>query len=1146
MFTVNKLKISGFKSFAHPIELLIEDGVTGIIGPNGCGKSNIFEAIRWVMGESSSKSLRSGSMDDVIFNGTQNLPAKNFAEVSIELDEFTDNLQTLKISEKKLIITRILERGVGSFFKINNRDVRSKDVSVLFYDSGSGPRSSSIIGQGNIDQIINYKPIERKIILEDAAGISGLQARRRESELKLQSTDLNLEKVEINLSNLFEQKRSLSRQARQAERYENLSQNIKLYQSLIIFSEWKNIKSELDESLEKSTNYRNDLKAIIQKSDTHKERFSFLRKELEKIQSLGNEIRKKLFETKSLQNEQLNKLDLIKNKKEEISKFLNTIINDKNNEHKVLENLENYIQTSEIKISDKNNVKELHIKLNKISSEEEALRDEIKQIESIYVNEMQLSLGDEFKSDNLKEEKENLKKEETTNLKEVKILNESIKKNEKFLISEQSSLNKLLNEKKNCERKINHLKTSMQVHQKKKYKNNDLLKNNESQIEIDLKKFTEINTEIKTLNKLIGDSNLSKESIVNLIKIKPGYENAVYASLMFELDATLSNKSPKKWVKKNIDNLNNIHNSILNFVKAPNELNLILSQISLVESESDALEKQKNLEVGQMLVDRNGKIWRWDGFISEQNLQNKKIIDSQLKINELEKETKNLEKKLLFLRSNNSSLKNINDSLEKSIAKENNDLEYNYKKLDEIVANISNQKEKITLTNYNNQKDNEKLKELIKSGESILLRLKEIKEKENLLTKSFGNTKSEKQDFEKRIRELDGKIESKRKDLNSIKELIMKEELDRSYLLTDINKSKNNLLDSKKRIETLSDREKYYQREEEKLINLPKKIEEEIANYQGIYNSQNNELIKNKESSDQISQEIKIVEDNLSKIENKRENQRNEITRLEGVVNNLKAKEKELRSLIFQRSSKQPEEIENESEFSELKSKTHEEIKEKLERLSYQREQMGPVNLRAKIEESEIQSLIDELELEKNDLFEAVQKLREAINKINKEGKNRLVEAFQKVNKNFSELFKKLFSGGEAKLELVKSDDPLQTGLEIYARPPGKKLSSISLLSGGEKTLTAISLIFSIFLINPSPICILDEVDAALDDVNIEKFCLILNELKRGTKTKFLIITHNKITMSSIDRVYGVTMAQKGISDIVSVDLEKVDFQEAS
>ena len=206
---------------------------------------------------------------------------------------------------------------------------------------------------------------------------------------------------------------------------------------------------------------------------------------------------------------------------------------------------------------------------------------------------------------------------------------------------------------------------------------------------------------------------------------------------------------------------------------------------------------------------------------------------------------------------------------------------------------------------------------------------------------------------------------------------------------------------------------------------------------------------------------------------------------------------------------------------------------------------MGPVNLRAKIEESEIQSMINELELEKNDLVDALDKLRQAINKINYEGKNRLISAYEKVNKNFSDLFKKLFNGGEAKLELVKSDDPLQTGLEIFARPPGKKLSNISLLSGGEKTLTAIALIFSIFLINPSPICILDEVDAALDDVNVEKFCLILNELKNNTQTKFLIITHNKITMSSIDRVYGVTMPQKGISDIVSVDFKKVDFQEA-
>ena len=283
----------------------------------------------------------------------------------------------------------------------------------------------------------------------------------------------------------------------------------------------------------------------------------------------------------------------------------------------------------------------------------------------------------------------------------------------------------------------------------------------------------------------------------------------------------------------------------------------------------------------------------------------------------------------------------------------------------------------------------------------------------------------------------------------------------------------------------------------------------------------------------------------MLKLNSNRENNRNEITRIEGLLNSFKEKENELRNIIFERLKKQPEEIENSESFQKSKIKSPVEIKQYLEKITFQREQMGPVNLRAKIEEKEIEISIQEIELEKNDLEQAIEKLRIAISKINSEGKNRLIAAFENVNKNFSDLFKKLFNGGEAKLELVKSDDPLQTGLEIFARPPGKKLSSISLLSGGEKTLTAISLIFSIFLINPSPICILDEVDAALDDVNVEKFCKILAELKNNTKTKFLIITHHKTTMASIDRVYGVTMAQKGISDIVSVDFDQDNLKEA-
>ena len=288
-----------------------------------------------------------------------------------------------------------------------------------------------------------------------------------------------------------------------------------------------------------------------------------------------------------------------------------------------------------------------------------------------------------------------------------------------------------------------------------------------------------------------------------------------------------------------------------------------------------------------------------------------------------------------------------------------------------------------------------------------------------------------------------------------------------------------------------------------------------------------------------------IQKKKIEKLNKERENKVNEITKIDINLENLKIKEKELRSTIFQRSKIQPEELEDNLIEKQIEISNYEDIKIKLDRLISQREQMGPVNLRAKIEEKIVSQSIDELETEKLDLMQAIDKLRLAINKINNEGKNRLLKAYEEVNKNFSDLFKKLFNGGEAKLELIKSNDPLQTGIEIYARPPGKKLSSISLLSGGEKALTAISLIFSIFLINPSPICILDEVDAALDENNVEKFCNILLELKKNTKTKFLIITHHKITMTSIDRVYGVTMTQKGISDIVSVDFDKTSLKEA-
>lgn len=1145
MFTVKKLKISGFKSFAHPTEILIEDGVTGIIGPNGCGKSNIFEAIRWVMGETSSKSLRSGAMDDVIFNGTQNLPAKNFAEVSIELDNFEGDIQNIPVSEKKVIISRTLERGVGSFYKVNNKDVRAKDVSILFYDSGSGPRSSSIISQGNIDQIINFKPIERKIILEDAAGTSGLQARRHESELKLQSTEVNLEKLDINLNNLIEQKRSLSRQSRQAERYEHLSQTIKFYQSVLLLSEWKENIENIKENKQKLEFNQNILKNLIEETNNQSNKINTTKKNIETLNHKKEAVNKNMFATENEINNFKNKLEGIQNKTNEINKFLNTILNDKNLEQKKYKELSSYLLTIEEKINQKKNLNLLKENLTQLYIDETNFKNELKQLETIFVNEIQLTLGDEFKSDNLKEEKVNLDAKKKDVEEEINIFKNKLKNLESLSKENELKLKQLENQKKAFEKNIFSLKNKISKglnESKEQKQKSDLLEN---EITTSSKRLTEIITEIKTLNQLTGGSNVSKDTILNLLKIKPGYENAVYASLMHELDATIK-KSPKMWVKKNIENLVPIDNSLANYVKAPEELSLILSQIGFVESKEKALRDQKELKIGQSLVDKRGNIWRWDGFISEENLQNKKIIDSQLKMNKLEEEKRLLEQKLSVLTKKKDRYGESKERIDETNLTENKNLENLYLNLDALTSDLSSEREKNSILKYDCEKFKEKINELNKISVGINKELKLIKDKEDLLLKSEDSKgKSEKQIVEKKIQDLDKKIEEKRNEISSVKELIVKEELNETFLENDIKKTKTSLDQTKRQVEILEHREKTYLKENELLKAQPNELNKKIENNLGIYNEYKNEYKKIEETSNSLLLELNKDEEKIVKLNTKRENTRNEITRVEGLQNSSREKEKELRGIIFERSKKQPEEIENSQSFQNAKIKSPEEINKYLEKIMFQREQMGPVNLRAKIEEEEIETAIKEIELEKNDLEQAIEKLRIAINKINSEGKNRLITAFEKVNQNFSDLFKKLFNGGEAKLELVKSDDPLQTGLEIFARPPGKKLSNISLLSGGEKTLTAISLIFSIFLINPSPICILDEVDAALDDINVEKFCKILAELKNNTKTKFLIITHHKITMSSIDRVYGVTMAQKGISDIVSVDFDRDNLQEA-
>ena len=456
MFKITKLRISGFKSFPFPKELEISDGITGIIGPNGCGKSNIFEAIRWVMGESSSKSLRSNSMDEVIFSGTDKIPSKNIAEVSLEI-ESTKSLINSEFLDGKLKVSRLIERGVGSFYKINNKDVRAKDVSILFSDSGSGPRSSSIISQGNIDQIINFKPLERKVILEDAAGISGLQSRRHDSELKLNATERNLERISDNIDQIQKQVQSLKRQARQAENYQRFSENIKINEKKLLFHQWKKIDDEVVNNKQKYKKISEELNHLDKEINSFE---NSRKRNEENVQTIDIELartQKKLNEENIVRESLINKKESLIYRKREISNYVHALSNDKCIEEKRFNEICDNIKLIKLNLEKLGETKELKNKLDLEKNKELKILDTISGLESKLISEMQLSLGKEFKNDNIKEAKIKLEKKRNELNVEINLINikkkrfeELYKKNSSTVLQEEINyIKKDLSDKNN-------------------------------------------------------------------------------------------------------------------------------------------------------------------------------------------------------------------------------------------------------------------------------------------------------------------------------------------------------------------------------------------------------------------------------------------------------------------------------------------------------------------------------------------------------------------------------------------------------------------------------------------------------------------------------------------------------------------------
>ena len=805
------LEMTGFKSFSEKTTVLIEKGLTGIVGPNGCGKSNIVEALRWCMGENSAKSMRGSGMEDVIFSGTSNRPSKNISEVTLMLDNQEKNgpIQYKEFSE--ISVKRKIEKDKGSKYYINDKEVRARDVQTFFADLSTGAHSPSLISQGRIGQLVTSKPIERKSILEEAAGISGIHARRQEAETRLNAAENNLKKADELKRQQQRQLDNLKKQAEEATRYKEISNQIKKIEAGLYFLKIKEIEKDKKQIKEKISELDDEISAI---NIDYNHNNTLLEEENKKLAPLRD---KKMESAATLQ-----KLNL---------------------------DMQNLVEEE-----------------SRVKSLQEKLEKSIKTVDSDLERERSISLDAD------------------------------------------------LNEKR--------------ISREKK----DLLNTENKLLDVEILSSKELQTSKDELNKLQN-----------------------------KLDTLLNQ------IETDIDNNKKLSKEIFK------ELKFIVKKITQSQEE---------------YAERYGK--------------NKSIESDSIKRKE--------------------RIKNIDIELENW-----RNLKINSEKM---ISELNNRKNKIKMEISENQKNPERI------------------------ATSKGQNLQNLENIKKRNEEIETELIQAEKKFSAINENLREVQL--------------------------------------KLTELKENKARNEATIEGIENRKKDLLFS-------VKNELNI----------------------------------ENETSILPQSDLNETEIQN---FPSIQEQT-----EKIEKTKKQRESLGSVNLRADEETKKYETEIKKMEDDRADLYSAIVKLKTSINELNQKGRERLLDAYSKVNRKFNEVYTKLFNGGTAKIELVDSDDPLEAGLEMFVSPPGKRLQSITLLSGGEQALTALSLVFAVFLVNPSPICVLDEVDAPLDDANVTRFCGLLDDLTKITNTKFIIITHHALTMSRMDRLYGVTMAEQGVSQLVSVDLQRAE-----
>ena len=1158
MIQFTKLRINGFKSFVERTEMEIAPGLNGIVGPNGCGKSNLVEALRWVMGENSAKRMRGGTggMEDVIFNGTDQRSARNIAEVSLLLDNSKRTAPAAYNNSDEIEIIRKIERDHGSVYKINGKTVRARDVQMLFADTVTGANSPALVSQGRVTQIIQAKPIDRRMILEESAGISGLFVRRHEAELRLKAADANLLRIDDVFGSMEGRLQALKRQARQATRYRNVNTQIRQFEILVAFMEWSALDERMNKTRERFEHAESavaeKLGAVTQLTRTQNVQAEDVSPLRQKEAEIAAALQAQKLALQRLEDEagRLNQI------MQETSDQLTQTQTDEAHERTTLQEsteTQERLELEQTAISAQQSSEG-----GKLEQKEKA-RDELEtKVIALEEKHTALMQGEA----EAKARKASLEQQIQQNSERLVIVQGRRARAEEDLAkfagqdSKADEIKKLESEISDLSNKAEKLdeeiEAGIEAHQKAQKdvaEAREVLKAAEN-------KRSEFNAEITMLQSFFAqEQDRSFAPVLDSVTTENGFEKALSRALGDALLGSLEDDAPVRWVerksKADMQALPVGVQSLLPHVKAPKELHLALSQIGLVRDEAQGNEQVHNLAPGQSLVSESGTYWRWDGFTvqAEASDRNALHLEHKNRLKDLEaKQPKIVE-----------MAQKAQDVLERALEIQNAaeaDVKANQSALRTAQQEANAKRDELgRLKEQQVRLDSEtaRLKDAMATADEDIKTLMEVVNWDCERLKAYEEEANDKQseDTEKVRRSLMDARESHNAAIRAFDQYQQEQNsrMARLHAIADerIN-LQNRTIRARERLKQLEERKAFLTQKLEELKNQPRESRADQENLLTRIAQLEQERSEAAEQlavrENEVSETGKALKQAESELAEMREDRAGAQATLVAMTEQRDSMETHIREQFGMAPAELPEHsaIDMDKELGDIES-----LKQKKEKLIRERENIGAVNLRADEEAEVLEKEVGTLLNERNDLMQAIEELRGGIAKINAEARERLVGAFEHVNSHFQKLFTTLFGGGKAHLALIDSEDPLEGGLEIFAQPPGKTLQSLSLLSGGEQTLASIALIFAMFLTNPSPICVLDEIDAPLDDANVERVCNLLEELARRGETRFVIITHHRMTMARMDRLYGVTMAEKGVSQLVSVDLQQsFDFLEAA